>query len=168
MRARRTYLEMTAPTDLRPATCSDPAVRLDRIDECEPQLYRHLYTKVGGDYHWIDRLSWTDADIVAHLADPTLSLHVLIEGDQVAGYFELKRQPDGGIEIAYFGLMPQAIGRGLGKCLLTLAVEEAWRSGASRVWLHTSTLDHPHALANYLARGFRVFKSEEYEFDDDA
>lgn len=24
-------------------------------------------------------------------------------------------------------------------------------------WLHTSSLDHPHALPNYLARGFRPF-----------
>jgi hypothetical protein len=32
--------------------------------------------------------------------------------------------------------------------------------GARRVWVHTCSLDHPGALANYLARGFRVFKEE--------
>ena len=25
------------------------------------------------------------------------------------------------------------------------------------MWLHTCTADHPHALPNYLARGFRPF-----------
>ena len=33
--------------------------------------------------------------------------------------------------------------------------------GAQRVWVHTCSLDHPHALANYQARGFRIFRVEE-------
>jgi hypothetical protein len=37
----------------------------------------------------------------------------------------------------------------------------AWEAGARRVWLHTASLDHPNALANYLARGFRVYDTEE-------
>ena len=82
----------------------------------------------------------------------------------MAGWYELRRVPeDGSVEIAYFGLMPGAIGRGLGKALLGCAVRDAWAMGATRVWLHTCTLDHPHALPNYLARGFRVYKTESYE-----
>jgi hypothetical protein len=30
-----------------------------------------------------------------------------------------------------------------------------------RVWLHTCSLDHPAALANYQARGFRIFDTVE-------
>jgi len=30
------------------------------------------------------------------------------------------------------------------------------------VWLHTCTLDHPRALANYVAGGFRVVREERY------
>ena len=66
------------------------------------------------------------------------------------------------MEIAYFGLLPEFLGKGLGKLLLTLAVTEAWDSGARRVWLHTCTLDDPAALPNYLRRGFRKFKEERY------
>jgi hypothetical protein len=33
----------------------------------------------------------------------------------------------------------------------------------SRVWLHTFTKDHPHALPNYHRRGFRTFKIEQRE-----
>jgi hypothetical protein len=33
------------------------------------------------------------------------------------------------------------------------------------VWLHTCTLDSPHALPNYLARGFREFRKEIYQAD---
>ena len=70
--------------------------------------------------------------------------------------------PDGSIEIAYFGLLREFLGRGLGGHLLTQAVQRAWEAGASRVWVHTSTLDHPAALPNYLKRGFKVYKTEDY------
>ena len=78
-----------------------------------------------------------------------------------AGYFELRRDRDGGVEIAYFGLLPEFTGRGLGGHLLTAAVERAWAPGPERVWLHTNTLDHPAALPNYLKRGFTAFHSED-------
>ena len=68
--------------------------------------------------------------------------------------------PQQHVEIAYFGLLPQCIGQGLGGHLLTVAIERAWQMGATRVWLHTSTRDHPLALANYQARGLRVFQQE--------
>jgi hypothetical protein len=39
-------------------------------------------------------------------------------------------------------------------------VEEAWKLGQNRVWVHTCTLDHDAALANYKARGMVVYKTE--------
>jgi GNAT superfamily N-acetyltransferase len=78
----------------------------------------------------------------------------------IAGYFELHRQGDE-VEILYFGLAPQFIGKGLGGFLLSEAIAKAWQwQGANRVWVHTCTLDHPHALKNYQARGFRIYKEE--------
>ncbi len=65
-------------------------------------------------------------------------------------------------EIAYFGLLPPYVGQGLGKYLLSEAAARAWTLQPSRVWLHTSTLDHPAALPNYLARGFSIFRVEHY------
>ena len=44
--------------------------------------------------------------------------------------------------------------------LLEDAIANAWRLGGRRVWLHTCSLDHPQALNNYLARGFKVFHEE--------
>ena len=102
-------------------------------------------------------------EIRAYLADPALELWVLREGVETAGYFELRMHRDRSVEIAYFGLVPAFVGRGLGKFLLTRAVERAWARGATRVWLHTSSLDHPSALPNYLARGFSIWKQETYD-----
>ena len=33
--------------------------------------------------------------------------------------------------------------------------------GAARDWVHTCSLDHPQALSNYQARGFRIYRTEE-------
>ena len=60
------------------------------------------------------------------------------------------------IRATYFGLLPDFIGCGLGKHLLTSAVERAWATGANRIWVHTCTLDHPAAMPNYLKRGFQL------------
>ncbi len=78
----------------------------------------------------------------------------------IAGYVELERQPEESIEIAYFGLLRQFLGHGIGGVLLSDAVERAFRGGARRVWLHTCSLDSPRAMENYRARGFKVFDEQ--------
>jgi GNAT superfamily N-acetyltransferase len=161
----RTYLQMRAPEELSAAGAPDARARIARVEECPPSFFRYLYAAVGGPYHWIDRLPWTDDDIRRYLGTPGVSLWVLHSGGAPAGYYELKRHEDGSVEIAYFGLLQEFIGRGLGKYLLSEAVAEAWRQGARRVWLHTCTLDGPAALPNYKSRGFKPFKEEVYEVD---
>jgi len=161
----RTYLEMRDPAELQAARCDDPRIRIEQIHDCSPPLFRYLYVEVGRNYHWIDRLPWTDEDIVAHLSRAEISLWLMTDNGATAGYFELCRCEDGSVEVAYFGLLPEFIGRGLGKHLLTRAVEQAWADGANRVWLHTCTLDDPAAMPNYLKRGFRPFKTEKYSLD---
>lgn len=163
-RAVRTYLEMKDRSQLAPAPPPDGDVTVERAAACPPALYRRLYAEVGREYHWIDRLGWTDDEIARHLADPRIEVWILREGQEPAGYFELRVEDDGALEVAYFGLFPHAVGRGLGKFLLTRAVERAWDLGASRVWLHTSSLDHSSALPNYLGRGFSIWKQETYDY----
>ena len=161
--AVRTFLQMTDPADLDAAGPPSPDVAVERVEACPPARWRRLYTDVGREYHWVDRLGWSDAEITSYLADPALELWVLQEAGETAGYFELRRHDDGAFEIAYFGLLPAFTGRGLGKFMLTQAVAQSWARGANRVWLHTSSLDHTSALSNYLARGFSIWKQETYE-----
>ncbi|HEX4959831.1 MAG TPA: GNAT family N-acetyltransferase [Thermoanaerobaculia bacterium] len=153
------YLEMLSAGDLRPSPL--PAgfeVRQARIPA--PELNRFFYAAVGRDWHWTDRLEWTEADWLAYLDRPELETWIGYAEGTPAGYFELERQDAGDVELKYFGLLPRFLGRGLGGALLTTAAERAWSLGASRLWLHTNTLDSPAALQNYLARGFRVFRVE--------
>ena len=158
----RTYLQLTRRDQLKPARLSDLQTRTDQAANYPPSFYRDLYGEVGRFYHWTDRLPWTDEQIAAHLQLAENSLWLMTYDGETSGYFELRKCEDGSTEVAYFGLMPQFIGRGFGKHLLACATEQAWADGANRVWLHTCTLDDPAALPNYLKRGFKPFKTERY------
>jgi GNAT superfamily N-acetyltransferase len=136
---------------------------VERVEDCPVSFFRYLYAEVGRGYFWLERLRWTEEQIRARLSDAAVSLFLLTVAGAPAGYFELEMHRDGSVEVVYFGLLAEFHGRGLGKYMLTEAVETAWALGASRVWLHTCTLDHPGALANYLGRGFRPFGTETYE-----
>jgi GNAT superfamily N-acetyltransferase len=162
----RTYVEMRDPSQLRPAGVPDCDCRVDRMLECPPAFWRFLYAEVGRDYHWVDRLPWSADEIRAYLSDPAVSIWLLTVSGSPAGYFELRRHSDGAIEIVYFGLLREFQGRGLGAHCLTQAARLAWQAGATRVWLHTNSLDHPAALPNYLSRGFAVYNTEQYFVDD--
>jgi GNAT superfamily N-acetyltransferase len=162
----RTYLEMISPAQQAARTAFPPGYSV--LEEaCDAPLYRALYDGVGSRWRWRDRLSWSPERLAAHLRDPAIRIWVLRHEGQPRGFFELARQADGSVELAYFGLMPSAIGAGLGRALLTAAIDAAWASTPvpTRLWLHTCTLDHPAALPNYLARGFTVTHTERYTID---
>jgi GNAT superfamily N-acetyltransferase len=158
----RTYLEMRSPEELLPAREPRDGPRLERVEDCPVSFFRYLYAEVGRAYHWVDRLTWRDERVRSHLGDPDVSLWLLSFRGAPAGYFELRRHEDRSVEVAYFGLLPEFVGRGWGGHLLTLAVRAAWSLSPERVWLHTCTLDHPAALPNYLKRGFRPVREESY------
>ena len=159
----RTYLELRSPSQLRASHIEDPAVQFVHRAGIAAHHYRRLYRSVGDQWQWTDRNAWSDARLDAHLRRPAIAVWECLVADETAGFFELEQSDDGSVEIAYFGLVEQFIGRGLGKAMLTRAVEEAWTLGPTRVWLHTCTLDSPHALPNYKARGFEAVRTETYK-----
>lgn len=155
-----TYLEMRSPAELRPKPCADPQFRVAEAVVKQWEFNRFLYLLVGRDWSWNDKRTWTDERWKAYAEADSLRTFAGYVAGSVAGYYELRPDGEGGIEIAIFGLTPRFVGRGLGGALLTSALEEAWRMRPGRVWLHTCTLDHPAALPNYLARGMRVYRVE--------
>lgn len=162
------YLEMTDPARLRPARYPAVPARLVRAEIPSPELNRFLYTSVGGGHAWTDRLEWSRLRWLEWLERPAVETWVLHVRGTPAGYAELDPQAAGTVEIAYFGLLPAFVGRGLGGHLLSAVLERAWtldarwegREPTRRVWLHTCTLDGEYALANYRARGLSVYRTE--------
>ena len=156
------YLEINSASELLAKDDSRGLV----VRECASKQFeinRFLYVAVGGDWHWTDKLSWTDEQWRAYAEDDNLRTWVAWFKGSPAGYYELQQQEERVIEIAYFGLLPQFVGMGFGGYLLTHAIRSAWDAAAARVWVHTCTLDHPRALANYEARGMKVYCTEKEE-----
>lgn len=158
-----TYLEMTSPEELNPAR-PVPEVTLRRADPGSP-LIREIIERVGRPHRWRSA-SWSDARWADYLADPgTLAWFVDHDGPagpEHAGIASYRLHPGDEVEITNFGLVPEFVGRGIGGHALTLAIRTAWDllPGARRVWLHTSTFDHPNALPNYRKRGLRAYRTD--------
>jgi ribosomal protein S18 acetylase RimI-like enzyme len=168
-------LEQTSPADLRPA--AEPAgggVRIVRAEVPSAEFSRFLYTAVGGDIRWTDRLGLSYEQWQETVSKPGVETWVAYERGTPAGYIELEAQDEGVVEIAYFGLIPAFRGRRIGGHLLSYGVARAWdlaeRTGGGpptkRVWLHTCSKDGRHALDNYLRRGFTVFATRVTEEAD--
>jgi GNAT superfamily N-acetyltransferase len=154
-------LQMLDPGRLGPAGPPRLPVTVVQSEVVSPELSRFLYTAVGGDWYWLDRLPWTYDTWLAYLDRPDVQTWLAMSCGTPAGYAELEAQPGGDVEVVYFGLLPQFIGHGVGGHLLTEVTRRAWAlPGTERVWLHTCTLDGPNALANYRARGFEVWAEE--------
>lgn len=172
MRVTTTYLEQTSPADLTPAAVPAEPLEIRRAELPSPEFSRFLYTAVGGDWHWIDRLHWTWRDWSTLLTASGVETWVGYSRGTPAGFVELSAR-DGAVEIDYFGLLPGFLGRGFGGHLLTEGVRRAWsladrwpdQPPTTRVWVHTCSLDGPVALTNYTRRGFRPYRTEEHDQD---
>lgn len=158
------YLEMTEPPELKTGM-SHRNYSLHQVKIPFPELNRFLYGQVGADWCWYLRLKWTYQQWMDYLNRDEVQTWVASVDGVPAGYFELDHRVPDAVEIAYFGLVPEFIGKGMGKYFLQDAIARSWQLGGKRIWLHTCNLDHPRALQNYLALGFRIFKTEEYYED---
>jgi len=149
-----TYLELVAPEPILPPAAPAPPGFGTRIVH-DPVVNADLYKRVGADYAWIDRLRWTGAQW-RRWAE-RMETHLVELDGTTCGYWELELESPGSAKIGIFGLLGEFHGRGLGGHALTAALTRA-RALRPRVWLTTCTLDGPHALANYRARGMRPFR----------
>jgi GNAT superfamily N-acetyltransferase len=161
------YLEMLA----RPAPRRVPApldkLALMRAENCTVSFYRYLYNTVGEPWLWFERRLITDNALAALIHQPTIEIFVLFVRGVPAGFFELDIAAPRETKLCYFGLVPDFIGRRLGPYLLQAAIDRAWSSRPiERLWLHTSTFDHPKALQVYQQAGFVVYARRQVSFED--
>lgn len=163
IRYRVTWLEMTErPSWGYPSQPAGAPASLLRADAPPLWYFRALYDAVGRDYAWEDLHTLPDPDLADWLSRPEVSLWTLMRAGWPHGFFLLDAQAGEETEIAYFGLVPQAVGRGLGTFLLRTAVLTAWdRPGLRRLTVNTCSLDHPRALAGYQKAGFQPVRQEE-------
>src|SRR5215831_17372693 len=104
-----TYLEMRSSDQLRPKR-SDARFQVREKTNRDWRFNRDLYLRVGQQWDWIDKRSWNDAQWKEYATAPELRTFAGYHDDALAGYYELRWDSEGGVEIAYFGLLPEFIG----------------------------------------------------------
>lgn len=129
-------------------------------------FYRYLYESVGGPWLWYERRRLDDEALGDIIHDENVRIYVLYVGGVPAGFVELDGRQAGEIELAYFGLVPEFIGRGLGQFFLDWSVDKAWSLEPGRVWVHSCNHDHPKAIAVYQRAGFVPYRQERIVIDD--
>ncbi len=158
---KRNYLEINSIIDLNEKTKPSDKLTVSLIDSGDFELNKFFYKEIGKKHRWVDRLSWSNNQWVKYVNDSKVRTFILREDDDLAGYYEqIFSEDKSECEIAYFGILKEYFGKKFGGYLLSDAIKKSFDYGAKRVWVHTCSLDHKHALKNYLSRGMKIFKSE--------
>ncbi len=158
---KRSYLEINSLTDLQESEQPSEDYIVDLIEPTDFQLNKFFYKNIGKKHKWVDRLIWTEDQWIKYVSNKNVKTFVLKNKNDLVGFFELiihyeKKE----VEIAYFGILEEHQNKKLGSYLLSDAIKKSFQENVDRVWLHTCSLDHKHALNNYLSRGMKIFKSE--------
>jgi len=156
-----TYLEMTQrPVFSAPALPAD--VRLDHAQQPPVWFFLALYDAVGRDYEWRDKFEESEGAIAGFIRHPDVQLWTANRNGWPQGFFQLDFRVPGTCDLAYFGVVPQAVGEGLGGLLLRTALTKGWGgAGVTRMTVNTCTLDHPRALTLYQRMGFVPLRTED-------
>ena len=162
----RKYLEINSPEEINLSNKPNSKCKIEIKKDPDFQINKFFYKQIGKSYRWIDRLVWDDTKWMNYTNNANLETYILTENDELIGFFELLFHPETRkCEVAYFGILDQYIGKKYGSYLLSEALKLGFRNNTKKVWLHTCSLDHKHALNNYLARGMKIFKSETINLD---
>ena len=127
-----TYLEMFAEPLLH-IPMPNQKIALIKAENPPVHYSRYLYDIVGQDYVWVDRKRISDAELVATIHDDDYETFVLFHEGNPAGFFKLDCRQQDEVELAYFGMFPEATGLGLGRYLLAQAIKSAWAHEPKRV-----------------------------------
>ncbi len=140
---------------------------LRRFGPGDLDLFRDLFRKVGEDLMWFSRAIMSDEKLAAILGHTDVESYALYKVDTAIGILELDFREMPHCELAFFGLVPDAVGLGAGRSLMNMAIAKAWAKPINRLWVHTCNFDHPNALRFYQRSGFKPYKLM-VEVHDDA
>tara|TARA_A100001011_G_C13892935_1_gene667790 strand:+ start:181 stop:684 length:504 start_codon:yes stop_codon:yes gene_type:complete len=158
---KRNYLEIKSIKELVEVKKPLETLFIEKVVPSNFKLNKFFYKEIGKKHSWIDRLSWSDNNWINYLNTKGVLTYILKNKEELVGFFEQNIYIEkNDCEIAYFGILEEYIGKKIGAYLLSEAIKKSFKNGSKRVWVHTCSLDHKHALYNYLSRGMKVFKSE--------
>ncbi len=134
-------------------------------DKNNYEINKFFYKQIGIDHYWRDRLVWTDKQWLKFSSNALLDTWILKDhNSNLIGYYEIEKHNNREFELINMGILKEYRSKGFGSLLLQHVLKQSYENNADKVWVHTCSLDHKFALANYLSRGFKIFKKEQIDF----
>jgi GNAT superfamily N-acetyltransferase len=130
------------------------SLQLVKVDPGDLATYRAWFRQVGENLMWFSRIIMPDEKLAAILSHPDVHSFALLQGSGFCGLLELDYRSAPECELAFFGLVPERLGAGLGRALMDEALRRAFATQITRLFVHTCTFDHPAALPFYIRSGF--------------
>ncbi len=156
-----TFLEMLQHPTALPPPQPKGKVAILKAERPPVHFYRYLYDSIGREYKWVDRKKLSDAALADLLNDRLVDLYILYADGCPAGMAEFDFRTEEVGQLAYFGLLPEFVGRHLSYFFLYHTTINAWTRPITRLLVNTCTLDHPRALPLYQRMGFVPYARED-------
>ena len=164
-KVQRFFLELKKDKTLNQLITSPENVKIFLDTKKDININKFFYRQIGKEHFWRDRLLWTDKEWKEYINNKNLETGVMKINDNLAGFYEQEFHPTSNeVELINMGILKDNRGKKLGSLLLSHAISNAFKKKPHRMWVHTCSLDHKHALNNYKSRGFKIFKEEQIEF----
>ena len=158
---KRNYLHINSLWDLKEGNKPSDDYSLSLIDPINFQINKFFYKSIGKNHKWKDRLSWSEEEWINYVSSKNVRTYIFKFKNDLVGFFELIfHYEKNETEIAYLGILEEYQNKKLGSYLLSEAIKKSFSNNMHRVWVHTCSLDHKHALKNYISRGMKIFKTE--------
>jgi GNAT superfamily N-acetyltransferase len=158
------YLEMHAPSEELDSP-SPESFHIHELTDPPLDFYRYIYGKVGRDWGWSERLQQPDEALRAIITPPNGTVYIAYWHGYPAGVAEMNLSGWPDVQLNYFALIPELVGKGIGKHFLAAVIARVWsmEPRPRRLWLHTCSADSPCALPCYKRAGFVQYDVREVE-----
>jgi GNAT superfamily N-acetyltransferase len=164
-KVQRFFLEIKKEQFLSKSPTAHEKSKIYLDKEKDININKFFYRQIGKDHFWRDRLLWSDKEWRKYVDNTNLETGIMKLDKELIGFFEQEfHKEKNEIELIQMGILKEYQGKKFGSFLLKYIIHKAFVRNAERVWVHTCSLDHKHALDNYLSQGFKIFKEETINF----
>ena len=164
-KVQRFFLELKKNKKLTQPVIFPENIKVYPETKKDININKFFYRQIGKDHFWRDRLLWSDKEWKNYINNRNLETCIMKINDDPIGFYEQEFHKDQNeIELIQMGILREYQGKKLGSLLLKYIIQRAFSRNIERLRVHTCSLDHKHALNNYLSKGLKIFKEEEIDF----
>ena len=162
---KRYFLDLRLDKNLKISFDLLNGMKFELCEKKNFKINKFFYRQVGKDHYWRDRLIWTDKQWLNYTSNKNLDTWILKKQEYLIGFCELEQHHQKNeVELINLGVLKEYRQNGFGTSLLKHLIKFYSEKNFSRIWVHTCSLDHKHALPNYKSQGFKIFKEEKVNY----